>query len=93
MDETYKLHAIFSGNVQGVFFRQAVKDHAGRLAISGYVKNLHNNTVEMIAIGTLKALEKLILEIKKRPGAGSISDIQTYFSKTNEKYSGFTIKY
>ncbi len=45
------IHAIVSGKVQGVFFRDCTQKKATALNITGWVKNLPDNTVELIACG------------------------------------------
>lgn len=45
---TYQI--IVSGKVQGVGFRNAVYQLATRHGIAGQVRNLHNGTVEIIAV-------------------------------------------
>ena len=41
----------YSGRVQGVGFRQATRQLAGGFAVSGYVRNLPNGAVELVAEG------------------------------------------
>ena len=47
---------IFSGKVQGVFFRDHCLKEANRLGLDGHVKNLNDGTVELVVSG-LKADE------------------------------------
>ena len=71
-----ELTAIFSGSVQGVFFRSTIKKHAEKLFLKGYAKNLFNGSVEVKAVGDRKILEKFIVEIKKDPGLSRIDDVK-----------------
>ena len=45
------IRAIASGKVQGVFFRDAAQQEAQRLKLTGWVKNLPDGNVELIACG------------------------------------------
>ena len=54
-----RVHAIYSGRVQGVGFRFTVLELAGSLAVAGFVRNLPDGTVEVVAEGGAAALEKL----------------------------------
>ncbi len=47
------------GKVQGVWFRAHTQKQANRLGLIGWVKNLEDGRVEVIACGEKLALEKL----------------------------------
>lgn len=53
------------GRVQGVGFRWFVRDCANRNNINGYVKNMADGTVLIIAAGSSENLERFILEVKQ----------------------------
>ena len=94
MKEIVQLHAVFKGNVQGVFFRQHIKEYAEKLNVKGYVKNLKDGSVEMIAISDKQTLQTLLDQIIKKPGQGSISNIEKSYSKQNlKKFENFEILY
>lgn len=57
MTETVQI--IFSGRVQGVFFRASAKQYAEALGIKGTVRNLIDGTVEMCAQGVPELIAKL----------------------------------
>jgi acylphosphatase len=54
-----------TGRVQGVFFRVYTRDIARQLAICGYVKNLRDGRVEIVAEGTEDSLTKIAIWAKK----------------------------
>jgi len=70
------IHIIISGRVQGVFFRDFVKETASKLNLKGFVKNLEDGTLEIFAQGSEEVLNKLISECKKGPGASNVEDIK-----------------
>lgn len=41
-----RIHAVVHGRVQGVFFRETTRQQANTRALSGWVRNLANGTVE-----------------------------------------------
>ena len=57
--EKIRRHIIFYGYVQGVGFRWKAKHTAGRLGISGWVRNLDDGSVEMEAEGTPRDIDDL----------------------------------
>ncbi len=50
---------IVSGRVQGVWFRKYAQEKAIELHITGYVQNLPNRSVNIIATGTALQLKQL----------------------------------
>lgn len=60
-----ELFAIFEGKVQGVGFRATAKVYASRYALTGYVKNLPNGSVELCAQGEKRTLENLLQSLER----------------------------
>jgi len=58
--ETIRAHVLFSGKVQGVFFRAFTRDNALKLGINGWVRNLPDGRVEAVFEGPRDKVEKLI---------------------------------
>ncbi|GKU84426.1 acylphosphatase [Niallia sp. NCCP-28] len=58
-------HLIVSGKVQGVGFRYFVQMKAMHYDVTGWVKNLENGSVEIVASADKEALLSFIKEIKK----------------------------
>ena len=87
------VHAIVYGYVQGVFFRAFVSRRADELSLTGYVRNLPNEAVEVRAEGERKQLEKLISHLKAGPPAAKVERVVTNWSEYTGKYSDFTIRY
>ena len=47
----FRIRVMISGDVQGVWFRVSAQDKANELGLTGWVKNLFSNAVEIIADG------------------------------------------
>src|SRR3954454_19722935 len=56
----------FSGHVQGVGFRYTAKNVALQFDVSGYVRNLPDGRVELVAEGTPDELNSLIEAVKDK---------------------------
>lgn len=54
---------IFTGRVQGVGFRYSVKQLAAGYDVTGWVRNLPDGTVEMLAAGTSTEVEAFVTAI------------------------------
>jgi len=58
-----KARVLFYGEVQGVGFRGYVKKLAEELGVTGYVRNLPDGSVEVIAEGEEYVVENFVNEI------------------------------
>jgi acylphosphatase len=58
-----RIHVIYSGRVQGIGFRFTAERIALSLGITGWVKNLFNGKVEIVAEADEKKIDKFLEEI------------------------------
>jgi acylphosphatase len=65
-----------SGKVQGVFYRQTCKEFANELGVTGSVRNLADDTVEIFATGSEDQLKQLLDWSKKGPPAAAVQNIK-----------------
>lgn len=64
MDQVAK-HIIFTGRVQGVGFRFTAYSIARRCQLTGFVRNLPNGSVEMLAQGRAEGVSDCIGDLKE----------------------------
>tara|TARA_Y100000589_G_C26842905_1_gene502719 strand:- start:187 stop:462 length:276 start_codon:yes stop_codon:yes gene_type:complete len=86
-----RLHIYFSGHVQGVGFRYSVKQLSLEFDVTGWVKNLPDGRVELVAEGERNELETFQAAI---PDAGLrrfIRDTQSHWSEGTGEFRGFEI--
>lgn len=74
MLQTYSI--IVTGKVQGVFYRQSTKEKAVALGINGYVKNLPDGRVQVMASGTTDQLLQLVLWCKQGPPRAIVEEVK-----------------
>lgn len=86
-----ELHAIFMGQVQGVFFRAMTQKFAKELGLVGEVKNRSDGSVELIAQGSKESLEILLEKLQSPSGPGSISSITKTFRPSKKAYKDFQV--
>ncbi len=75
IDEEVTLTATVSGRVQGVGFRQFVWSQASHLPVVGWVRNLPDGSVEVVAQGSRPAVEALRLKLLQGPRYAYIADV------------------
>jgi len=93
MTDLASVQAVVCGYVQGVFFRAFVVEWANELGLTGYVRNLRGGTVEVLAEGERKQVEKLIGYLKVGPPGARVEKVVTNWSEYTGGYSGFRIRY
>ncbi|MFP6685727.1 MAG: acylphosphatase [Polyangiaceae bacterium] len=63
------------GRVQGVFFRAAAQREAKRLGLSGWVRNLTDNSLEILAEGEEGGIKDLIAWVQRGPSAARVDKV------------------
>lgn len=91
MDRTAK-HIIFRGRVQGVGFRYTTYRIAGRYDVTGFVRNLPDGTVEMLAQGLADEVDRCIEDVQDS-FSGYIRDARIELTAYHPQYSDFEITY
>ncbi len=81
------------GIVQGVSFRAYTKNHALRLGLKGYARNLNDGSVEIVAEGEENKLYQLLKFIKKGPPLAKVYDTQVKWLQPTNEFKTFKIKY
>ncbi len=74
--KTLCLRCYVSGRVQGVGFRYATADQALNLGVTGYVRNLPDRRVEVMACGEERAVNALRNWLWQGPQLARVSDVR-----------------
>lgn len=86
------IHCFVSGKVQGVSYRAAAQRQALALNISGWVRNLADGRVELVARGSIDAMDKFIAWLWEGPRLASVTDVTVTEAKITEKLEEFEIR-
>ena len=92
MADQQRLHAWLDGHVQGVGFRYFVRERAGTLPITGWVRNLHDGRVELIAEGTRQDLEKMLSAVRKGPRGSYVTDVRVDWGIASGEFDSFRVQ-
>jgi len=76
-----------------VMMRDFVQRSASKLGATGYVKNLPDGTVEVLAQGRKDVLEKLLEKLHKGSVLSRVDGVQTEWRSPSAQYKGFIIDY
>ena len=82
-----------SGKVQGVFFRHHTRQQALILGLCGYVKNLANGDVEIVAQGDELQVDRLIEWSKSGSPAAEVNHLQLETMPHEDEFPDFVIRY
>jgi acylphosphatase len=89
--ESYEMHAIIRGHVQGVGFRALTHYRAIGLGLTGSVRNLSDGTVEIYAQGSKQRLEELIQHLKEEMAPGQIEETTIQYFPIDKTHENFRI--
>jgi acylphosphatase len=81
----------YSGNVQGVGFRDTAVKIAQDYPVTGWVKNLSDGRVELLAEGPADALDDFLKAIRVK-WKDNIKDAKVEEQKVSGKYRKFTVE-
>jgi acylphosphatase len=87
-----RCEACFSGKVQGVGFRYTACRIAAGLNVTGWVRNLPDERVQMVAEGPPGELDRLLAGIREEMGA-RIREVQENRVPATGEFDGFGIRY
>lgn len=74
-----------TGSVQGVFFREFVKENAEKHNLKGFVRNLEDGRVEIFLEGSIDDVNKMIAVCQQGPKHAQIRNVEI----KDEKHQGF----
>lgn len=67
---------IVSGRVQGVFYRASTREQALALGIAGCARNRADGSVEVLASGSMQALDALEQWLHQGPSAARVDAVE-----------------
>jgi acylphosphatase len=82
----------YSGRVQGVGFRYTVRSLAGRYDVSGFVMNLRDGRVQLVAEGRSGEVAGLIDAVRQAMGR-YIHDEQQETGPPTGEFGGFEVRF
>ncbi|MFC2175006.1 acylphosphatase [archaeon] len=87
-----RVRIIISGRVQGVFYRAAVCDAAKNFDVTGFVKNLPDGTVEVVAEGEESELKRFAGACKINDGPRQAQAVGIEYTDADKReHTGFSV--
>ena len=88
-----RLEAIFEGQVQGVGFRFTADQLARKFKLTGFVENLPNGDVKLVAEGEEEELSAFLLAIRNSHLRSGIRDFEISWKPSTGEFKDFFVRY
>jgi acylphosphatase len=88
-----RIHIFIVGRVQGVFFRQSTRVMAIKNNVTGWVKNLNDGRVEIIAEGETQNIDNLIIWCKTGPANSRVDEFELSEENFTSEFENFEVRY
>ncbi len=88
-----RLEAYISGVVQGVGFRYYTRKMAKESGVTGFVMNMNDGKVFLVAEGSDEQLEKFLSTIRQGPVHAIVKKVESMQREATGEFSNFTVRY
>jgi acylphosphatase len=90
--ERERAHVYVSGRVQGVFFRDSVRERAEQLGLIGWVRNIPDGRVETLFEGPSESVREMVRWCEEGPSHADVENVDTEFEAPREDLGGFEVR-
>jgi len=91
--EIVRVRVLVEGRVQGVAYRFFAEKHAARLGIAGWVRNLPDGRVEVVAEGTSDRIETFLERLKEGPSLARVDGFAVRREAATGEFRDFRIAF
>ena len=91
--EAARIRVVVRGVVQGVGFRYFVLRSAKESGLRGFVKNLRDGGVEVVAEGHRGTLERFARGVAEGPGHAQVREIELEWSEPSGEFESFEVSF
>ncbi|MCF8049593.1 MAG: acylphosphatase [Desulfobacterales bacterium] len=91
-EDKERAHVMISGRVQGVFFRDETRDAAGRVGVTGWVRNTADGRVEAVFEGRPPAVEEMIRWCWDGSPSAKVDDVQVKKEEYQGEFGSFSVR-
>jgi len=86
-----RVRAIVSGRVQGVWYRAHARERAVELGVVGFVRNLPDGAVEIVAQGDGAQVDTLMDWARVGPPMAEVSEVRVREMVEDEEFNSFEV--
>ena len=92
LPQNLRVHIWVKGRVQGVGFRAHVEYEARRIGVTGWVRNIGYDTVEAVAEGERKKVERFIEMMKEGPRMSQVEESKVEWERPTGEFQVFGVR-
>src|SRR5512141_1390703 len=87
-----RVHVWVKGRVQGVGFRAHVQYSARQIGVTGWVRNVNDDTVEAVAEGERASLGRFVEAVKAGPRGARVEGSNVEWQNATGEYADFQMR-
>lgn len=87
-----RAHIFVTGMVHGVGYRSYARNNAKELELKGFVKNLRDGRVEIVAEGYDPQIKTFLQILRKGSWGAKVKDIEIEWEDPTNEYDDFTVE-
>jgi acylphosphatase len=91
-NQTQRRSVYYSGHVQGVGFRYTARAIAFSFDVTGFIRNLADGRVELVAEGKPSELDEFLIQLRDHM-SGHIRDIKIDTQPATGEFMGFEVRH
>lgn len=91
-EPTKRIEVMLSGRVQGVGFRHFTRRNAQELGLSGWVRNVANGNVQVVAEGPKDDLNTFLKRLRSGPSAATVVNADVRWDEAEGEFGRFEVK-
>jgi acylphosphatase len=91
--EIVRVRVFIDGRVQGVAYRFFAEKYALRLGVTGWVRNLSDGRVEVLAEGTAEHIETFLARLKEGPSLARVDGFDVRREASTGEFRDFRIAF
>jgi acylphosphatase len=91
--ELVRVHVLIDGRVQGVAYRFFTEKFANRLGLTGWVKNLEDGRVEVLAEGPAESIGSFLDRLREGPSLAHVERFDVRREQATGEFSDFRITF
>jgi acylphosphatase len=88
-----EIQAIISGKVQAVAYRAYVQDVASQLGVVGYIQNLQDGSVEIVAQAEPSILKELVEYLHEGSLLSKVEGVAVEWRSAKSSHEDFSIRF
>lgn len=92
LESTEQIHLQIQGRVQGVWFRATAREKAMTLGLTGWVRNLPDRRVELVAEGPRKALDAMVDWCHIGPPLAHVEEVSIERGHATGTFASFEVR-